>query len=253
MFELFKICSKFDYTYVGSAKSAVRHPTGIVTAEDLNVIVRTFLLVLQIERNKHDVHVIARRRLYGPIAIRILIVFTGPKLRVGVDVLPLARGLQVATTHRAVGGMESLPVHRSIRLENYVHLVASGHCGRGVLLPAHFPHAAGFGRAPVVDDDVVVRALLVGLDFEAVEYDLDPVAGGGDEVPHAFLLSGVVVGEAGAGEFPVGAADFVLAPSLLAASAVFFQNEPVVARAQVRTDGVQAVVLTAAVVYGAFV
>ena len=224
---------KFNHTHIGSTKSTVGHPTGVVPAEDLDVIVRALLLELQVEHDEHDVHVVTGGRLYGPVAVGVVVVFAGPELRVGVDVLPLVGGLQVAAAHRAVGGVKSLPVHGAVRLENYVHLVSGGHRRRRILFPAHLPHAAGLGRAPVVHDDVVVRALLVGFDLEAVEDDLDPVAGGGDEVPHALLLPGVVVGEAGAGELPVGAADLVLAPALFAAPAVLLQDEAVVARAQV--------------------
>ena len=39
----------------------------------------------------------------------------------------------------------------------------------------------------VVDDDVVVGALLVGLQLELGEPELDPVAGGRGEDPHALL------------------------------------------------------------------
>ena len=80
-----------------------------------------------------------------------------------------------------------LPLHRGIGFEDQQHCVLVGNQRMGELRPTKPAQYLLVCGVAVVDDNVVVGALLVGLQLELGEPELDPVAGGSGEDPHALL------------------------------------------------------------------
>lgn len=68
-----------------------------------------------------------------------------------------------------VGGHEALPLYRRIALEHHEHLIASGENGVRDLGATEPAENVRVGGVTVVEDDVVVRALLVWLHLKLCE------------------------------------------------------------------------------------
>lgn len=68
-----------------------------------------------------------------------------------------------------VGGHEALPLYRSIALEHHEHLIASGENGVRDLGATEPAENVRVGGVTVIEDDVVVRALLVWLHLKFCE------------------------------------------------------------------------------------
>jgi len=93
----------------------------------------------------------------------------------------------------------------------------------------------------------------MGFQLELVEAQANPVSWGGDEPPQAALVPRVGLGVVGAGQRALGGVDDVLAAALLAVAPVVVQREAVLAGANIRAQGVVALVLAVALVVGALV
>lgn len=106
---------------------------------------------------------------------------------------------------------------------------------------------------PIIDDNMIIAALLVRLHLEHEEVELDPVARRGGEVPHAVLPAGVVVRVVRALDLPVGGDDLVLASTLLAVTLVLVKRESVMTRADVGAKSIVTLVLATAVIDGTFI
>lgn len=76
--------------------------------------------------------------------------------------------------------------------------------------PAEFTQTSCAVIVSIEHDDVVVRALLMGLQLEVVEGELNSVAGFGCEMPHTVFPTGVEVGPVRAADFTVGVGDLML-------------------------------------------
>lgn len=68
-----------------------------------------------------------------------------------------------------MGGLEALLLNRVIREEADEHLVGAGHDGRRLLAATEATQTGGFAVAPIVDLDVVVGALQMGLHVDLIE------------------------------------------------------------------------------------
>jgi len=70
---------------------------------------------------------------------------------------------------RAVSGQKSFTLHRSVAFEGQVQLIGRGHYGVWDLGTAKSSERLRIRGGPVVERDMIVRALLVRFHFECVE------------------------------------------------------------------------------------
>lgn len=100
---------------------------------------------------------------------------------------------------------------------------------------------------------MVIRAFLMGFQFEFLESNPDSVPRCSREVPYAIFPSWIVIGVIGATNCAKWYRNFVFTISFFAIFTVFVKSETVVAGANIGTQGVEAVVLTTSMVYCTFI
>ena len=154
----------------------------------------------------------------------------------------------MSSTHCTVTALESLSLHGGVGLEYHEHLVGGSNDGMRYLCTAVTTEPIGVWGTSVVQNHVVVRALLVGLHLKLFKHQFDPVARSRREMPNTIFPTRIVVRIVGAEHLPLSCRDLMLAASFFAVVLIVVQSESVVARAGVRTHVVLTDVLAAAII-----
>lgn len=174
----------------------------VSSAVNLDVIVRTRLLLFHLEGDERQLNVAASRCLNHPLAVGVRLVGFITKSRVRINVLQLVRSLQMSAANCGMRREESLPVDAGVRIEKHEHRVGRGRDRMRKFRPAEASQAVTVGGVSVEHCDVVVSALLMWFDLKHVEHESNPVTRRGREVPNAVLLSRVQVRVVGRRDVP---------------------------------------------------
>ena len=105
----------------------------------------------------------------------------------------------------------------------------------------------------VINGDIVISALLMRFEVKIREDQLDAMTWRCGEVPCAVLFVWIRIRIVGAGQFGVWVRNLKGTTSLFAVVAVLVQHKAIVAFAHVRANGIEADMLTSAVIEGTFV
>ena len=119
--------------------------------------------------------------------------------------------------------LESLPLHRSIGFKNQQHLIISGHNRMWNFTATKPTQNLILRGVAIVENHVVISALLMWFHFEVDKLQLDPMSGCGGENPNAILFGWVIIREMRTGDFAVGGGDFVFAAAFFAIVAIFVE------------------------------